>query len=265
MTQYSIAENFNQYFKIRFADTKALRQEAFKIRYGVYSSELGWEPENDEQMEIDECDDYAYHCLLEHRRTGVFAGCIRLIIPPPNNPEQKLPFEKNCLQSAKKEVFDTTTLPRGSFGEISRLAVLASFRRREKEKNMPYVLNNINPDTIYSEEERRNFPNIAMGLYLGGIALASLCQHQGMVVMMEPRLNRRLKRFGLPFEQIGEEMDYHGQRAMFYLAEKDFHKELTEQLEELYEIIHKDMAQQIELQQYNNAPFKIPSTDVTDK
>lgn len=264
MTQYSIAENFNQFFKIRFADTKELRQEAFKIRYGVYSSELGWEPENEQEMESDECDDYAYHCLLEHRRTGVFAGCIRLIIPPTETPNKPLPFE-SCLHSARKEVFDTSTLPRGSFGEISRLAVLASFRRREKEKNVPYVLNNINPETVYSEEERRNFPNIAMGLYLGGIALASLCQHQGMVVMMEPRLNRRLKRFGLPFQQIGDETDYHGQRAMFYLDANDFHKNLTQQLKDLYAIIYQEMAEQIALKQYNNEPFNIPSTDVTDR
>lgn len=264
MTKYSIAENFNQYFKIRFADTKTLRQEAFKIRYGVYSSELGWEPENDQEMEFDECDDYAYHCLLEHRRTGVFAGCIRLIIPPPYAPDTQLPFEANCLQSANKEVFDTTTLPRGSFGEISRLAVLASFRRREKEKNIPFVLNNVNPETIYSEDERRNFPNIAIGLYLGGIALASLLKHQGMVVMMEPRLNRRLKRFGLPFQQIGEPMDYHGQRAMFYLAEKDFHKELTEPLEELYTIIHKDMVEQMKLVKYGkDSAFNIPDVDLS--
>ena len=265
MSDYSIAKHFNQYFKIHFANTKELRQEAYKIRYGVYSSELGWEPENDQKMEIDECDEYAYHCLLEHRRTGVFAGCIRLIIPPPTDPTKQLPFEANCLQSARKEIVDTTQLPRGSFGEISRLAVLASFRRRDKEKNVPYVLNNIKPETAFTEEERRNFPNIAMGLYLSGIALASLCQHKGMVVMMEPRLNRRLKRFGLPFQQIGDDMDYHGNRAMFFLDEQDFDKDLTEQLNELYGIIKQDMAKQIEFKQFNNAPFKIPNTDLTDK
>ena len=47
MSSYSIAENFNKYFKIKFASSKTLRQEAFKIRYGVYSRELGWEPENE--------------------------------------------------------------------------------------------------------------------------------------------------------------------------------------------------------------------------
>ncbi|SEL80170.1 N-acyl amino acid synthase, PEP-CTERM/exosortase system-associated [Colwellia chukchiensis] len=265
MSDFSIAKHFNQYFKIHFASTKELRQEAFRIRYAVYSAELGWEPKNNQQMETDECDDYAYHCLLEHRRTGNFAGCIRLIIPPTDTPDKALPFEANCLASARKEILDTTALARGSFGEISRLAVLSSFRRRPHEKDVPFVLNNVNSQTVYTEEERRNFPNIAMGLYLSGIALASLCNHAGMVVMMEPRLNRRLKRLGLPFQQIGDDMDYHGRRAMFYLDKNDFKRELNEQLKELYDIIKKDMAEQIELKPYNDAPFKIPSTDVTDR
>ena len=266
MTEYSIAKNFDQYFQIQFANTKELRQEAFKIRYGVYSTELGWEPKNSSEMEVDECDDYAYHCLLRHRRTGVFAGCIRLIIPPVDMPNKALPFEEHCLDSAWPDIVDTTKLPRGGFGEISRLAVLSSFRRREQEKNIPYVLNNVNPETIYSEEERRNFPNIAMGLYLAGLSLANLCNHVGIMVMMEPRLNRRLKRFGLPFEQIGEETDYHGQRAMFYLARKNFYKELNDQLGELYQIIDRDLKEQIILKPFDKeAQFQIPATDVTDR
>ncbi|MGB1198968.1 MAG: PEP-CTERM/exosortase system-associated acyltransferase [Thalassotalea sp.] len=264
MTQYSVAENFNQYFKIRLANTKALRQEAYKIRYGVYSAELGWEPENKLQMEMDEYDNYSYHCLLEHRRTGTFAGCIRYIMPSPNAPKSKLPFEASCMHSANKEVFDTDSLPRGSFGEISRLAVLATFRRREKERNKPYVLKEIDPATIYTKEEHRNFPHIAMGLYLGCLALASLCKHQGAVVMMEPRLNRRLKRFGLPFEQIGDVMDYHGQRAMFFIGEKDFYRGLTEQLEALYSIIYKDIVEQIDLVPYGqDTRFNIPNIDLS--
>lgn len=256
MSSYSIAENFNKYFKIQFANSKMLRQEAFKIRYGVYSRELGWEPENELEMETDEYDDYSYHCLLEHRRTEVFAGCIRLIIPPVKDPTLQLPFEANCLDSARKDVLDSTTFARGSFSEISRLAVLESFRRRNKEKSVPFVLSEMNPETVFSEEERRNFPNIAIGLYLGGLALANLCNHRGMFVMMEPRLNKRLQRFGLPFEQVGEVVDYHGLRAMFYLDRDKFNSELSDELLELYKIIHSDLVKQISL---------IPFTDNTDK
>jgi len=199
MGEYSIAKNFNQFFQIKFADTKLLREEAFKIRYGVYCDELGWEPENVLQMETDDCDDYAYHCLLKHKRTGVYAGCVRLVIPPVQIPDLALPFEKNCLHSARKEVLDSTKLTRGSFGEISRLAVLTSFRRRKREKKAPFIINAVNSGTIYTEEEHRHFPNIAMGLYIAAVALADICNHVGSFVMMEPKLNRRLKRFGLPF------------------------------------------------------------------
>ncbi len=252
MNEYSIADNFNQYFKVKFANSKVLRQEAFKIRYNVYSQELGWEPTNQLAMETDEYDDYSYHCLLEHRRTGTFAGCVRLVIPPPLTPNLLLPFEKNCLHTAHHQVVDTTIPNRGSFAEISRLAVLSSFRRREKEKNTPFVLQAIDPTTVYSEEERRNFPNIAMGLYLAAVSLADICQHSAMFVMMEPRLNRRLKRFGLPFLQVGDEMNYHGQRAMFYLAKKDFSASLTHELKRLYDIIHSDLLQQINLIPFTN-------------
>jgi len=256
MSEYSIASHFEQYFQIKFADTKKLRREAFKIRYGVYSQELGWEPENELAMETDECDDYAYHCLLEHRRTGEFAGCVRLVIPPVTDPNLQLPFEKNCLDSARTEIIDSTTLPRGSFGEISRLAVLSTFRRREKEQNLPFILNKVNPEIVYTEDERRNFPNIAMGLYLAAVSLADICNHSGMFVMMEPRLNRRLARFGLPFEQVGEQMEYHGQRAMFHLSKKGFSSELTQEIKEFYHIIHTDLSNQMSL---------VPFTDVTDR
>ena len=207
-------------------------------------------------METDECDEYSFHCVLEHRRTNAFAGCIRLVIPPANNPQLKLPFEESCLDSAIPDTVDTQTLPRGGFGEISRLAVLSDFRRREQEKNTPYVLNSVNPDKVFTEVERRNFPNIAMGLYLSGLALAEICNHVGIMVMMEPRLNRRLQRFGLPFEQIGEETDYHGRRAMFYLSRENFHRELTDQIKALYEIIYNDLKKQM---------FFIPYTNLADK
>ncbi len=265
MSEYSIASCFNEYFQIKFVDTKKLRQEAYKIRYGVYSQELGWEPANDLKMETDECDEYSFHCLLEHRRTQVFAGCVRLVIPPADNPELQLPFEANCLQSARPEIIDSTKLTRGNFGEISRLAVLSSFRRREKEKNIPFVINEVNPATVYTEDERRNFPNIAMGLYLAAVALADICNHSGMFVMMEPRLNRRLTRFGLPFVQVGDEMEYHGKRAMFHLPRDGFKSGLTPELRELYDIIFKDLNSQISLIPYNDdADILIPDVNNAD-
>ena len=256
MDEYSIAKNFNQFFRIKFSDTKELRQAAFKIRYGVYSHELGWEQENKLKMETDDFDNFSFHCLLEHRRTNTFAGCIRLVIPPISQPQKLLAFEKNCLHTARPEIIDSTTLKRGSFGEISRLAVLGAFRRRDKEQNTPFIINKTDPKTVYTEDERRNFPNIAIGLYLAGLSLATMCNHVGLFVMMEPRLNQRLIRFGLPFKQAGDEMDYHGMRALFFLDRDDFFAQLKPELRELYQMIHNDLLKQL---------FLLPHTDVTDR
>jgi N-acyl amino acid synthase of PEP-CTERM/exosortase system len=255
MRNYSVAKNFNQHFQIQLANTKELKEEVFKIRYGVYSRELGWEAKNSLKMETDECDDYAYHCLLKHRRTNIYAGCIRLISPPTHQPTLLLPFEKKCLQSVRSELIDSTRLPRGSFGEISRLAVLSSFRKRKTEWDKPFVVNEMQPTTVFTEDEHRNFPNIAIGLYLASISLADICNHQGTFVMMEPRLYRRLSRIGLQFQQVSNIIEHHGKRAMFQLARDDFSANLRPELKELYDMISAEL-----LEQQYVVPFTVPAT-----
>ncbi|ASP48001.1 PEP-CTERM/exosortase system-associated acyltransferase [Cognaticolwellia beringensis] len=253
----SIAENFNQHFHIQFANTKELKEEAFKIRYGVYSHELGWEAKNNLQMEIDECDDYAYHCLLKHRRTGTYAGCVRLIIPPIHEPELQLPFEKNFLHSARTDIIDSTKLARGSFGEISRLAVLSSFRRRKSENRKPFVMNDIEPEITFTEEEHRNFPNIAIGLYLASVTLSEICNHQDLFVIMEKRLHRGLFRIGLQFEKVGDTIDYHGKRAMYHLPREKFSANLKPELKELYDSISAELLLQQYIVPFSNAGCRL--------
>jgi N-acyl amino acid synthase of PEP-CTERM/exosortase system len=253
MKPYSVTDNFSQHFKICFADTKKLRQEAFKIRHKVYCEEMAWLPTNKNQMETDEYDDCAYHCLLQHRRSGVFSGCIRLVIPPANNPNFKLPFEKNSQHCLRKQVLDTDALPRGSFGEVSRLAVLPSFRQRVKEHSVPFVFSDQDPATVFTEQEKRNFPNIAMGLYLAAAAFADICNHSGVLVMMEPSLMGRLKQFGFPFIQVGDETQLYGTRALFYLKNEHYTSGLAPELKMLYHTIHEDLCDQMCLIPFTNA------------
>ena len=244
MKDYSLAENFNQHFQIQLANTDELKEEVFKIRYGVYSHELGWEAKNDLKMEIDECDDYAYHCLLKHRRTGSYAGCVRLITPPAHDPDLQLPFEKNFLETARPHIIDSTQLPRGSFGEISRLAVLAKFRRREKESNKPFIISKMGKCTTFTEEEHRSFPNIATGLYLASVSLSDISNHQSLFVIMENRLHRSLVRIGLKFVKVGDTVDYRGKRAMYHLPREGFSADLKPELKELYDHITNELLAQ---------------------
>ena len=55
--------------------------------------------------------------------------------------------------------------------------------------------------------------------------------------MMEPRLARHLKRFGMIYEQVGDVVDHRGQRAPYYcnrrLLFKYLHPEIRKMLNEL--------------------------------
>ena len=123
LTSISLPENFHQYLRLRFANSKALRRNTFKSRHNVYCNELGWENERREQMETDNFVEYAYHCVLEQKVSKTYSGCVRVVIPSPYKLAKVIPFEAHCLDSIQVETFDLQQLPRGRFGEISRLAV----------------------------------------------------------------------------------------------------------------------------------------------
>jgi N-acyl amino acid synthase of PEP-CTERM/exosortase system len=251
MTSTTLAENFAQYFDIEFANTKQLQQEAYRIRHAVYCEELGWEPLKDNGMETDECDAYSFTLLLKHKSTKRYAGTARLVITPPDKPECLLPFEAHCLDSIREGAINLADYQRGSYSEISRLAVPEAFRRRLGEQQTPFVVNEFqNDQAIFTEEERRNFPNIAVGLYLSIIALSQMCHHKAMFVVVEPRLKKRLERIGFPFEQLGDEMDYHGVRALFFLRKENYTAKLSPEVLELYNILYESLYPQIMLYPY---------------
>ena len=121
-TSTSSSENFHRYFRLQFANSKALRRHTCKIRHKAYCNELGWEDERREQMQSDDFGEYAYHCVLEHKISKTYAGCVPVVIPPPYEFAKVIPFEAHCADSIKAQAFDLQTLFRGRYKEISRLA-----------------------------------------------------------------------------------------------------------------------------------------------
>lgn len=246
MNQKTLAQHFQEYFSICLADTSDLKKEVFKLRYDVYCTELGYEKDCPIDCEKDQFDEYSKHVLIKHRPSGIFAGCVRLITPPPNDPKALLPFEAHCSQSfdPKKVAF----LREGEnikVGEVSRLAVRSMFRLRGGDAKTP---DGIDAEQLSQEISApaislvgmRYFPFIAVALYF---AATSVVRHQNIkyaIVMMETRLARLLKRSGITFIQLGETIEYHGQRALFYI-EPTFIDDLKPELRELYHSIDQQL------------------------
>ena len=240
MDKHAPVEIFRRYFTIVPANTSELQDIVYQIRYQVYCQEFHYEHEKDfpSRMEHDCYDTHSSHCLLLHEPNHDPVGCVRLIRPDPNNPDLPLPFEPFCQNRHYFKVLDPQTLPRGSFGEFSRLAVLHTFRRRRSDEKKPLSM----PDWQTSSASGRNaFPVIPVSLFLAAL---SMLLHHGFkygFAMMEPRLARLLRRFEIHFNQIGDVVDYHGQRGPFFISRESILAGFTPEIEELMHLIRQQI------------------------
>ena len=238
----SLSQLFHRYFQIIPADSPALREEVYRIRYEVYCREFKYEQAADfpDGLEYDNFDaQRSHHCLLLHRETGLLAGCVRLVTNDPANLNAPLPFEQGCnISNLKNANIAPMIKQRSQIGEISRLAVPATFRRRRNDPGSPIGELSI-PN--FSRNERRCFPHIPMGLYLAAAAIGLQMNLDGVFAMMELRLARHLRRFGIIFEQAGDIIDYHGQRAVFYISRDGLFKHLQPEIRALLDTILADL------------------------
>jgi N-acyl amino acid synthase of PEP-CTERM/exosortase system len=189
-------------------------------------------------MEQDVYDQRSIHCLLMHLRSGLYAGCVRLVLPEPhNNVEADLPYHRVYGQNSQVEMPKLERLPYGSFGEVSRLAVTADFRRRERDTEGSTIYQASAKQIKLVESERRYFPLIALGLYLAATSFVQEYRLSGALTLMEPRLARHLRRFGINCRQVGELVEFHGQRGLFHMSLEAVLSSMDANTRELFQMI----------------------------
>lgn len=228
--EINIGQHFQKHFLLKIAENDSLLEEVYRIRYNVYCEELEYEPKENflDQQEKDIFDHRSIHCLLQHRESQIYAGCVRLVFPDRQNPRFSLPFEKICQTEPNHSPF--------SYGEVSRLAVRSDFRRRAGESQTPsgiVLFDERNNITI----NKRRFPLIALSLYLAATSIVVIADMEGAFVLMEPCLARQLQYFGFPFVRIGEPVEHHGKRAPYQITQKDLFTSLPLEIQELFVMI----------------------------
>jgi len=70
-----------------------------------------------------------------------------------------------------------------------------------------------NVDMYFEEHERRVLPHISLGLFAAVMRMAHDHDITHCYAVMEPALLRLLGRFGVIFNRIGPDVDYHGLRT----------------------------------------------------
>lgn len=234
----SISGHFSDYLKPVFSESEEHKNHSFGIRHQVYCEELHFEPEKEDRLETDSFDGHAYHCLIQHRNSQNYAGTVRLIVS--KSPSQQLPIELYCKEAIQKPELFPDNFDRSDICEISRLAVPAQFRRRKMDNYDGAAIGLINKE-IYSETELRCFPFIAVGLYLSATSILVSKNINHCYVMVEPRLARSMRFVGLPFEQIGPVVNYHGQRAPYYIQPQKVESNLKDDFKDLLHNISNEL------------------------
>ncbi|OUS12970.1 PEP-CTERM/exosortase system-associated acyltransferase [Gammaproteobacteria bacterium 53_120_T64] len=236
----SLAEKFLQYFQVELATSVEDKQAAFEVRYRVYCDEFRYEPAGrfPDKAEFDEYDERSLHCLIRHRSSGVAAGCVRLV-PAAENVEGLLPFEKYCTESIDRAFVQNLKAERSAMAEVSRLAVDGAFRRRSGESATRFG----KVGTLdCSEAEQRTFSLIAIAALLACAALANLSGRRDVFAMMEPFLPRLVKSSGILWQQAGKTIEYHGERALYYIKTQSVIDQMVPELKELYGVIYQELS-----------------------
>jgi len=215
MTDLSLTDLFQAHFDIVPADQDHLLDKVYRLRHQVYCEELGFEPHRTSQLEHDEFDKHSIHCLLLHKASQTYVGCVRLVLSDGQAPELGFPFEQVCGHSPR---WALDWAGRKNYGEISRLAITANFRR-PRILTPPLTGKQPEPDAR-DEEARRLFPSIAVGLYLAVAAMGLSHGLDGVFAMMEPRLARQLSRFGIHCQQAGDAVEHRGTRVPYFISSK---------------------------------------------
>lgn len=233
--------SFSQYFEIVPALSDALKDHVYAIRHRVYCEDLAYEPRRPDRRERDEHDAHSLHLLIRSVRSGEFIGCTRIIRPSAQAPNEPLPFERVCAQALDRSVVDPARLPRDAIAEVSRLAVVADFRRRKGEGRTPLPLS----DDGFGTPERPRFPYIPIGLYLATVELARLHGISHLFVLTDERLARHFGRLGVQLLTIGRPVEHRGPRIPSMMDTRAILASLRPILRPVYRAIVSDMRRRL--------------------
>ena len=235
---FNLGKAFKQYFEIVPAFSPALKDEVFRIRHQVYCEELAFEPPRPDRRESDQYDAHSLHVLIRSVQINEFIGCTRIVRARPDDPYSPLPFEKACAATLDRSIIDPAKLPRDAIGEISRLAVIARFRKRKGEEK--YAVGLVEN---YGTLTQPRFPYIPAGLYLGTIELARVNGIDTLFCLTEERLVNHLRKLGVNLQGIGGPVELHGSRIPSMMSASAIIKNFNFLVRPLYRTVAAEIAQ----------------------
>lgn len=210
--EHDLLAHFQRYFEIIRADTDALREQAYRLRYQVYCHEgcmAGFKAADyPDGLEQDRYDHHSVHCLLLHRPSHSYAGTVRLVLADRERLDTSFPVEEAAGESIDRDMLASQQVPRRTIAECSRFILTSRFRSRPGEQQWPDGLAEVTEER--SRDERRAPSHPILGLFKACVMMSWEHGIRYWYAGMEPRLQRRLRPFGWVLHPVSPVVDYHG-------------------------------------------------------
>ncbi|MFK7828588.1 MAG: PEP-CTERM/exosortase system-associated acyltransferase [Congregibacter sp.] len=232
---------FFRQFELGLVISPEQHDQAAKLRHRVFSEECGYEPVTLSGRESDVYDQHSLHCVIYHRRTGIPASCIRLILPAR---ETRMAMEDLCEERIHLRYVQHIRDRRDRVCEVSRFAVDPAFRRTSYDESGEFL------DSCgleFSALERQSFGLLSTVALLSALAMAHLSGRHYMFSLMEAKTPRLVRRStGVNFEQAGEPLEHRGQRVPFCLTAKGAVEQMRPDVAPLYHSISSMLAEDMQ-------------------
>jgi N-acyl amino acid synthase of PEP-CTERM/exosortase system len=232
-----------RYFEILRADTPALLEEVFRLRYQVYCVEgavSGFETADyPDGLERDVYDARSLHCLLRHRPTGAYAGTLRLVCADAARVDAPFPLEVVSGRQMECEYLSSAGQSRQRIAECSRFILARQFRSRRGEQQWADGLGEVT-DFNESIDERRAPTHPILGLMKAGTMMSWEQGIRYWYAGMEPRMDRRLRQFGLVLEPVSPLIDYFGPCRVHWGCLTAVFERMREQRPEVWRLLTGD-------------------------
>lgn len=238
-TAQSRLDVLNHFHRV-FAEAPATEPEeiaeAFRLRYQVYCLDRGYESADNclEGMEKDFYDEYALHSLLREQTSEAVLGTVRLVLPPAGPTWfAGMPLADYAPLEAIEVI---KNLPRGTTAEVSRFAITRSAREILRESRTGSGCRSATDESEPTIGEKL-LPYMSLGLIRGLVRLSILHGVTHWCLAAEPSLLRRLRSYGLHFQNAGPLVEHRGLRQVCYADLEELLDQAADERPEFWEIL----------------------------